>query len=267
MVIRGALSNWVGLSNCFNTRLMPLRRIFLHRHDLSFKLLRESTSYFGYNPRQCFDASSSAAKLTAKKSQVASRISVATSRPSYDIIQLLRNTRGGGSDVSHTIFQISPTPTDTYRLFSNCQFGPVSRWALDLLLRQHETREADATADFYYYISVTSDVGLLRGPLFERLALNHLRDIRTECTFSIRGLAVDSNQMPWTYCGPECVTFEESTAFQKISEAVQYRKSLHLIPLACNFVAVDSIIYDPNEEGLTCIQTTEIGRASCRERV
>src|SRR6266567_8066446 len=49
------------LSIVFSTRLMPLCRIFLHLFDLSFKLLRKSTSYFGYNPRRCFVASSSTA--------------------------------------------------------------------------------------------------------------------------------------------------------------------------------------------------------------
>jgi hypothetical protein len=174
------------------------------------------------------------------------------------ITELLGDARAYGSNrqsnVSHKIFQNFPIPTDTNRWLSECQIEAVSRWALDLLLRQHK---ADATADFYYYISasVMSDTGSLRGQPFERQVLNHLRDIRTECTFSIRGLT-DSNQMPWTYRGPECITFEESTAFHKISEAVKYRKPLHLIPLARNFAAVDSIVFDPNEEGLTCIQTT-----------
>jgi hypothetical protein len=187
-------------------------------------------------------------------SAAASQISF-TGIPSCDIARLLRDARAGGSNVSHTIFQKFPTPTDTNRLLSNCQFEAVSRWALDLLLRQHEALKADATADFYYNISVMSDAGSLRGQLFERQVLNHLRDIRTECTFSIRGLT-DSSQMPWTYRGPECITFEESTAFHKISKAVKYRKPLHLIPFARNFAAVDSIVFDPNEEGLTCIQTT-----------
>jgi len=41
--------------------------------DTTFKLLRESTSYFGYNPRQCFDASFSVKSLRAKTEAVMRR--------------------------------------------------------------------------------------------------------------------------------------------------------------------------------------------------
>ncbi|KAN0103607.1 hypothetical protein V8E52_011816, partial [Russula decolorans] len=227
--------------------------IFLHPCDLSFKLLRESTSYFGYNPRECFEASSSAANLRAKMSEAATLISDA---PGCGITELLGDARAYGSNrqsnVSHKIFQIFPTPTDTNRWLSKCQIEAVSRWALDLLLRQHK---ADTTAKFYYRFSTMSGTGSLRGHMFERQVLNYLRDIRTDCTFLIRGLT-NSNQMPWIYRGLECITFEESTIFHQISVAVEDRKPLHLIPLARSFAAVDSILFDPNEDCLTLIQTT-----------
>lgn len=41
---------------------------------IEVQLLRESTSCFGYNPRQCFGASSSVAKLVAKGKHVLSVI-------------------------------------------------------------------------------------------------------------------------------------------------------------------------------------------------
>jgi hypothetical protein len=167
-------------------------------------------------------------------------------------MQLLHKIRTGGSDISHIIFQ--KIPADTERLLSECRFESVSGWALDLLLDQYKDRQADLIADFYYHISAMPEAATLRGHLFERLVLNCLRGIRTEYTFPIRGLT-DSNERRWTYRGPESITFEESTAFDIITKAVQCRTPLHLVPLARNFAAVDSIVYDPNE-GLTCIKIT-----------
>jgi hypothetical protein len=167
-------------------------------------------------------------------------------------MKLVRKTQTGGSDISHRIFQIFPA--DAKRSLPECHFESVSRWALDLLLDQYKDRQADLIADFYYHISVMPEAATLRGHLFERQVLNHLRGIRTEYTFPIRGLT-DSNERRWTYRGHESITFEESTAFDIITKAVQCRTPLHLVPLACNFAAVDSIVYDPNE-GLTCIQIT-----------
>jgi hypothetical protein len=106
----------------FNTRLKPLCRIFLNQFDLPFKLLRESTSYFGYNPRRCFGAYFSVPSLNTIRDCTVSVIKGAATRD--DLVQLIRGTRSGIGDVSHNIFQISPT--DTNRLLSNCQFEPVS---------------------------------------------------------------------------------------------------------------------------------------------
>ncbi|KAI0003231.1 hypothetical protein BJV74DRAFT_881693 [Russula compacta] len=54
------------------------------------------------------------------------------------------------------------------------------------------------------------------------------------------------------------VNTEESNVISKITEAVEKKEPLHLVPLAPNFPAVDSIIYDPNDAKavLTCIQVT-----------
>src|SRR5712675_3657351 len=49
---------------------MPLCRTFLYHDDLPFKLLRESTTYFGCNPRRCFEASSSVDKLKDRMNSV-----------------------------------------------------------------------------------------------------------------------------------------------------------------------------------------------------
>ena len=172
-----------------------------------------------------------------------------------DIMRLLRQSRTDGHNVSHKFIQISPSDTD--RLLSNCQFQPVSSWALDLLPRQYGDYPSDVASDIYYNLKGMPDASLLRGHLFERQVLIHLSGLRNECTFSIRGL-IDSNQMTWT-CRPiRRVTFEESTVFDEITKAVQKREPVHLAPLARNFPAVDSILYDPDDQNaaLTCIQIT-----------
>jgi hypothetical protein len=252
----------------FNTRLMSPCRIFLQPLNLPFKLLRESTLYCGYNPRQCFKASFSAARLGIMKSFVVSAIGEAATNINF--VQLFRGTRSGALDVSHRIFQIFPS--NGKRLLSGCQFEPVSRWALDLLLRRYEVRKSDAAADFYYSMSGMSDAASLQGHLFERQVLNHLGDITSipaESTFVIRGLT-DSiltkwtgwtgfNRTKWTCRGAiRHITFDESTIFNELTEAVRNRMPVRLVPSARNFVAVDSILYDPDDPNavLTCIQIT-----------
>jgi hypothetical protein len=66
----------------------------------------------------------------------------------------------------------------------------------------------------------------------------------------------DSNQTTWTYREPECITFLEATVIKEIKNAVEKNEPLQLVPSTHNFPAVDSIVYDPNEDGLTCIQIT-----------
>jgi hypothetical protein len=117
---------------------MPLRRIFLTPSDLSFKLLIEATSYFGYNPRRCFDASLSTAKMETNIKELETLVKHAPS-DSHNIMQLLHKSQTGGSTISHRIFQIFPANEN--RLLVECQFESVSRWALDLLLRQYEDRK------------------------------------------------------------------------------------------------------------------------------
>lgn len=167
-------------------------------------------------------------------------------------MHLLDDTRTGGSDVSHTIFQIFPA--DTNRLFSKCRFETVSRWALDLLLDQYKARRADKIADSYYDISAMPDSASLRGHLFERQVLSHLCGIDTERTFFIRGLTNSDIKMKWTYRGP----IRRCTVFNEFTNAVQDRKPLHFVPPARNFPAAYSILYDPDDPdaALTCIQIT-----------
>jgi hypothetical protein len=177
-----------------------------------------------------------------------------------DIWQLLHDTRAGDSDNPHLIFQKISEETDTNRWLSNCHFEAVSEWAFDLLLDEYKDRKADVIAEFYYMILGWSDAAALRGHLLERQILSHLKNIR-ERTFPIRRLtdSEDSEEMTWTYRGPNTHTFKEWTSFiDEITKAVGKRSPVHLVPSIPNFAAVDSILYDPNDPKavLTCIQIT-----------
>jgi hypothetical protein len=253
MVAPRAFPNWVGLRiPPFNARLIHFFRIFLHSHDITFKLLRKSASYFGYNPRQCFDLSYSESRLNAEIEEVVARIRD-IARGTTSMLQALYSYRLSANAISHTIFQLYPS--NESRELAMCKYEVVSRWVLDSLLRVCETHEADAAAKFYCSLSGVPWAGAFLGQLFERQALKHLDDIGRHRRLTIRRLS-DSGQIPWTYHGPiPRFVFEETTVISKIASAVAANESVHLVPSATNFPAVDSIIYYPNDV-LTCIQTT-----------
>jgi hypothetical protein len=232
---------------------MPFFRIFLYPFDISLELLREATLYFGYNPRLCFNAAHSAGVLKAKKEEVTLQILDVSVKES-NISQLLRSSRKGKSDVSHSIFAMFPR--DKNRLFTQCQFGRVSPWALDILLDTYETQRANAATDFYEYIQGASDAATLWGHVFERLVLNHFDRVGHEHKFSLRRLT-SSRKMTWSVpSGIQRFNFRRDSDFiDEITKAVREKKPLHLVPFSRNFAAVDSIIYDPNRV-LTCIQVT-----------
>jgi len=252
MVAARAFPRWVRLRvTSFNARLIRFFRIFLYPFDISLKLLSLSTSYFGYNPRLCFNTARAVGVLETKKEVVMSRIRDVAGKES-NISQLLHSTRRGNSDVSHSIFELSPA--NDKRLLAQCGFGAVSPWALDVLLTEYETQQADAAITFYHSISGKSDAASLRGHVFARQVLNHLNGLRTEHRFLVHGLT-SSEEMMWSYRGPvRRFDFLQDLDFiDELTKAVQNEKPLHLVPLARNFAAVDSIIYDPKEV-LTFIQ-------------
>ena len=173
-------------------------------------------------------------------------------------MKLLLSAKSGQSvsDLPHTVFQISPVDTDAF--LPECKFEAVSGWVLDLLLQGYRDRRADKLADLYFNLSVFPEAASLRGHLLERQVLNFLGGIRAERNFSVHRLT-DSNQMTWAYRGPiRRFTFEEPTVIEQITDAVRKKELRHLVPLARNFPAVDSILYDPNDPNavLTCIQIT-----------
>ena len=244
-----------------NARLIHFFRIFLYSGDITFKLLRKSTLYIGYNPRECFGASFSVTRLEAKREEVRRQITYIARKP-IRILQELDSCVVGasvtGSALSHTIFQ--PSPSNKLRQLETCDYKAVSRWVFDYVLDVCETHEADAVAKLYRGLSVPfyePRTVSLRGCLFERQVLNYLDGIDTHRNLSIHGLAY-SDERPWTYRGPiGRFTFQESaTVIDKIKNAVGANEPLHLVlPSAPNFPDFDSIFYYPNDV-LTCIQIT-----------
>ena len=231
---------------------MHFFRIFLYPFDISLELLRESTLYFGYNPRLCFNAAHSVGVLKMKTEEVMSRIRDVPVRR-INIPRLLHSCQLGDS-ISHSIFVFFPRNKD--RIFVKCNFGVVSPWALDHLLSLCETQQADAAADFYKYIEGVSEAASLWGHVFKRLALNHFDGIGPKHKFSLRGLTIPG-KMTWSIRSRiRRFNFRRDLDFiDEITKAVREKESLHLVPFSRNFAAVDLIIYDPNG-ALTCIQVT-----------
>jgi hypothetical protein len=98
-------------------------------------LLRESPWYFGNNPRQSLEVSSSLANLKAKRSEVESAIKHGTRNKSADdMMQMMQSTRTGGSDVAYMIFLITPSEDDKKQLLSDCYFDSVSKWSLGIFM-------------------------------------------------------------------------------------------------------------------------------------
>ena len=233
---------------------MNFSRLFLYPFDITFKRLKEATSFFGYNPRPSFTAALSKIALESETEKVKSQITYVSGDES-NMVQLLKSARTGDSEVSHSIYQISPQD-DENRFLTQCSFDAVSRWALNVSLEEYEKRKAGAAIRFYHEISGMAEAGQLRGHIFERQVLKYLDRIGAEITFPIRGLAA-SEEEKWTYPGRvKRYTFlEDSDFIEQMKTAVQNQTPLHLVPTARNFAAVDSILYDPNE-GITCIQIT-----------
>ncbi len=169
MVVPRAFRNWDGLTvSFFNARLIHFFRIFLHPYDITFRLLRESTSYSGYNPRQCFNASLSAKTLEDKTREAEMRIASVVNEDK--ILVMINRLQTGASDVPCTVFQLFPT--NQIRLLSHCRVKAVSRWAFDHLLKECERHQADAVAKFYRQISGEPRAASLQGHLFERRVLD-----------------------------------------------------------------------------------------------
>ena len=213
--------------------------VFLYPLDLTFERLRESV----YNPRRCFAASQSKSNLRQLVEEFQNKIRCIP--PKTSILTLLSEvftTRG----VSHSIFELAPS--DDMRLLSSCQIKVVSPWALDALLKEYETRTADAIADFYTSIVDIPFAGSLRGHLMERQVLKYFDTFPGPHDFPM--LLGQLRCVDMDYPGPaKRVTFESRLFAPSPMSAVETKQPRHLVPSDPNFPAV---LYNP-AEGLVCI--------------
>jgi hypothetical protein len=123
-------------------------------------------TYFGFNPRWCFQASSSARGLIQLQQSVEE--AVRSISPNVEISTIYAETYFSSS-LSHSIFQLSPE--DDNRLFGSAKVGAVSMWALNLLLKKYESRRSDAAVNFYYSILGMQSAATLCGNIMERQVL------------------------------------------------------------------------------------------------
>jgi hypothetical protein len=246
VVAQGTLYNRVcSNSACSRTALMSLFRLFLNRLDLTYARLKESTSYFGFNPRLCFNASIADDALNQLIKDI--RTSVFRSARKKDIGILFSESKESRM-LSHSIFELSPA--NDRRLFGDALVGAVSQWALNLLLEPYEQHRLDAAAEFYNSIANDPNAGSLRGRMWERQVLRYLDTLKKPHVFSVRSLD-DSSITEWVYPGPaKRVVFQTSTLTQSLLSEVQ---PIHLVPKDPNYAALDSLVYGP--DGLTFNQT------------
>jgi hypothetical protein len=126
------------------------------------------------------------------------------------------------------------------------------------LLKVCEDHEDGAAARLYRMFTHLPWLGVLRGWLFEKLALKYLDTVENTVNLSMRRLDdPEASNLTWTYHGPipRLIFKSDQAAIDKLNNAVQAIEPLHLVPSARNFPAVDSMIYDPGEV-FTCIQVT-----------
>ena len=109
--------------------------------------------------------------------------------PMTNILSLLNETYTL-SGLSHLIFELSPE--DDMHLLGGAQVGTVSMWALDLLLKQYETRHADGATEFFNSIAGIPYAGSLQGRIMERQVLKHFDSLKDLHIFELRSL-VDSS--------------------------------------------------------------------------
>jgi len=229
---------------------MHLFSIFLKSRDLTFMRLKEAVSYFGFNPRWCFGASRSAINLRQLQQSVITNIHLIQGR---ETLSSLLNQTFSQRGVSHSVFELFPS--DPARLLDECRVGPVSPWALDLLLKEYETRNAHAAADFCDSIAGMSHAEILRARIFERQVLKYFDSHTDPHTFFIHAPS-SSAISQWIYPGSTPrVTFHSGSFTSSLETAVKDQMPLHLVPTDPNFPAIDSILYDPTAS-LTLIQVT-----------
>jgi hypothetical protein len=186
------LTGWVIVSksgNCIDI----LHRMFLALSDLPYSRLRESTTYFGFNPRTCFDASSDPRYQVYCLGVIERKIKETAEKTS---LHSLWNQTCSTKSISHSVFQISPTDLNDDRLITQVAIAAVSSWALTTLLKIYEDHQAGASFEFYQMIKDLPNAGTIRGQMFQ--VLKHLSALKGGEQFTIRRLT-DSNTSQWSH--------------------------------------------------------------------
>ncbi|KIK03233.1 hypothetical protein K443DRAFT_5495 [Laccaria amethystina LaAM-08-1] len=143
-----------------------LTGMFLAVSDFPFSRLRESTTYFGFNPRTCFDASSDPRYQVYCLGVIERKIKETAEKTS---LYSLWNRTCSTKSISHSVFQISPTDLNDDRLITQVAIAAVSSWALTTLLKNYEDRQAGASFEFYQTIKDLPNAGTIRGQMFQLL--------------------------------------------------------------------------------------------------
>ena len=244
------LTGWVIVSKSGNCIDM-LYRMFLAVSDFPYSRLRESTMYFGFNPRTCFDASSDPRYLVYCLGVIEKKIKETAEKTS---LHNLWNQTCSTKSISHAVFQISPTDLNDDRLITQVITAAISPWALTTILKIYEDFQAGASFEFYQTIKGLPNTGTIRGQMFQVHVLKHLSALKGGEQFTIRRLT-DSVTFQWTYPVTSSSFSHSSTFPQLLQDAVNLEKSVHLVPQEPNFPAVDSILYT-HRDVLTGIQVT-----------
>lgn len=244
----GAVLNRI-VTTLWSRQELYITGMFLAVPHLPYSRLQELTTYFGFNPRTCFNARLKPHYLLDYLGSIEKKIDETAKKTSLESIWRETCSR---KSISHSIFQISPK--DDRRMLSQVTTAAISPWALTTLLKIYEHRQADASFEFYNMIKDLPDEGTIRGQIFQVQLLKRLNALKGRERFTIRCL-IGSNTSQWMYPGPTENSFSYSSTFPHLLEdAVTQQKSVHLVPQDPDFPAI-SILYIPGDV-LTVIHVT-----------
>ncbi|EDR09962.1 uncharacterized protein LACBIDRAFT_293780 [Laccaria bicolor S238N-H82] len=153
----GAVLNRI-VTTLWSRQELYITGMFLAVPHLPYSRLQELTTYFGFNPRTCFNARLKPHYLLDYLGSIEKKIDETAKKTSLESIWRETCSR---KSISHSIFQISPK--DDRRMLSQVTTAAISPWALTTLLKIYEHRQADASFEFYNMIKDLPDEGTIRG--------------------------------------------------------------------------------------------------------
>ncbi|EDR10192.1 uncharacterized protein LACBIDRAFT_293779 [Laccaria bicolor S238N-H82] len=184
--------NWVSrrITTLWSPQELFLTGMFLAPPDLSYSRLQELTSYFGFNPRDCFHAPPSITEVTAR---------------------IAKNIEECSRNMHLEEFWLSP-------------------WALTTLLKIYKKGQVDAPYEFYKILKKTPGTGRLRGEMFEAQVLEYFVALKGPETFTIRSSSSsEASQWTYPGPTTNTFSYS-STFTQSLRDAVTKKESLPLVP-------------------------------------